>query len=492
MLHPPFSVPIQILQICVITLRTSIMETILNLPVEVLSAIISRLDPATLISLSQSSQLLRRLVNPTRHDFERRLLALELTHEFGGIVPKIINISNFRRVTTPPREDDEWKNNKYACLGCMKLLPHYMFSEHAVFSLEYAKPLPETAEAQKSQVTDWQPLSTDRKRKRIKDDHEAQRMKRLRLIQPHTTSGHVSAEAQTELVGMWRHKRRCHECKYQTERTRNANISTDRIPTVSIGKITYMQDQAGLQRFFPGLLDTSAMGCATNDRIMAMARCPCCETWQEHRAFGKNFFITRLCRIPPNWVCYRCYVATALKGQPPCYIAQRLCWPVLTSLLDPYGHDRTVFFDGWFRVQIHVGPGGILKRHGFFPSEDWPRAFEVLRNHASNRVVSVKLLQTLRPLFDEYRSALKDRPSTSRGHGNHHWIAGYDKLETKIYSMLQQIEIIKRVCDQKPQFIIDYFTKQDDPFYWGAEYTIMEEFQLMEDGTVARKVNGRL
>ncbi|KAK4459289.1 hypothetical protein QBC42DRAFT_183780, partial [Cladorrhinum samala] len=261
------------------------MEATLDFPVEVLSVIISWLDPVTLISLSQSSQLLRRLVNPTRHDFERRLLSLELTPEFGGIIPEISN-SHLGRVITPPREQDEWKSNKYACLGCMKLLPHYMFSESGILSLEYAKPLPGTAEAQKSQVTDWQPLSTGRKRKRIIEEHEAQRVKRVRLMQPRITSGNrVSAEARTEFAGMWRHKRRCHECRYQTKRNGNANISTSRILTVPIGKIRYMEDQNRLERYFPGLLDLSATECTPKTRNVAMVRCPGCETWQEYRAF---------------------------------------------------------------------------------------------------------------------------------------------------------------------------------------------------------------
>ncbi|KAK1835315.1 hypothetical protein QBC39DRAFT_430916 [Podospora conica] len=60
---------------------------LLSMPFEVLCAIVLLLDPISLIAASQTSRALRTFINPTRHDFIQRLLALKLLPESGGIVP---------------------------------------------------------------------------------------------------------------------------------------------------------------------------------------------------------------------------------------------------------------------------------------------------------------------------------------------------------------------------------------------------------------------
>ncbi|KAK0754788.1 hypothetical protein B0T18DRAFT_399954 [Schizothecium vesticola] len=49
---------------------------LLSMPVEVLCAIVVLLNPISLIAASQTSRALRTFIDPTRHNFIQRLLAL--------------------------------------------------------------------------------------------------------------------------------------------------------------------------------------------------------------------------------------------------------------------------------------------------------------------------------------------------------------------------------------------------------------------------------
>jgi hypothetical protein len=95
-----------------------------SLPTEILCAIIRLVDPIGLISLSQASCAFRALIQPSQNDFVQRLLALELDPALGGIVRFRSRDNNL----TPPWDDAEaWKAIRFACVGCMKLLPHTVF-----------------------------------------------------------------------------------------------------------------------------------------------------------------------------------------------------------------------------------------------------------------------------------------------------------------------------------------------------------------------------
>ncbi|KAL4930270.1 F-box protein [Aspergillus undulatus] len=123
------------------------------IPTELQTSIIRYLDPIALISLSQSSTHFRTLISPTRKHFVERLLALECRGKEGG--PRI----NFTKFGTlePDRHSSEWEANRWACTGCMKLLPHYAFSNKATSALKYRKPVPGGEQEQK--VTSWEPPS---------------------------------------------------------------------------------------------------------------------------------------------------------------------------------------------------------------------------------------------------------------------------------------------------------------------------------------------
>lgn len=126
-----------------------------QVPDEIFVHIAQNLDPITLITPSQASRSWRAFINPSRHDYNQRLLALELTPEYGGIVPLFDELS---QTLSPPCESPEWKLNKYACCGCMKLPPHMMFGNHALLRRPYRKPPPDIVESNRAGVIGWEPL----------------------------------------------------------------------------------------------------------------------------------------------------------------------------------------------------------------------------------------------------------------------------------------------------------------------------------------------
>ncbi|KAK4232436.1 hypothetical protein QBC38DRAFT_450058 [Podospora fimiseda] len=86
------------------------------------------------------------------------------SYDGGGSVPVVYSLRGPDRPhlrTCPTFGSDGWKINKYACFGCVKLLPHYMFSEQMVLNLEYRKPVRQTSEAWNSLAAGWNALPED-------------------------------------------------------------------------------------------------------------------------------------------------------------------------------------------------------------------------------------------------------------------------------------------------------------------------------------------
>ncbi|KAJ4288792.1 hypothetical protein N0V88_007328 [Collariella sp. IMI 366227] len=135
-----------------------------HLPIEVLQQIASSLDPLALIAVAQTCRTWRTLINPLPHDFVRRLLALELLPEHGGLVPRWDEIDS---KVTPPFDSEEWNTTRYACCGCMKLQTHMMFDNHALLRRHVRKPPPGSIEHETSAVTDWEPLEPGIRLRRI-------------------------------------------------------------------------------------------------------------------------------------------------------------------------------------------------------------------------------------------------------------------------------------------------------------------------------------
>src|ERR1051326_5609099 len=104
------------------------------LPREIHEQIVTFLDPIGLISLSQTCGYFRTVIKPDRHHFVQRLLALELVPEYGGPIPNIMPAPPFSAtVIEPPLGDIQaWKFMRYACVGCLKLLPPARFANQCL------------------------------------------------------------------------------------------------------------------------------------------------------------------------------------------------------------------------------------------------------------------------------------------------------------------------------------------------------------------------
>ncbi|KAL2193043.1 hypothetical protein P885DRAFT_72525 [Corynascus similis CBS 632.67] len=284
-----------------------------DIPVEIVELIVQQLDPITLISLSQVSQSWRTLISPNRHDYVRRLLALELVPEHAGIVPLF---DEFSQKLTPPCESEEWKSVKYACCGCMKLLTHMMFDNPAILRRPYRKPPPGTIEAEKATVTDWERLEPSARWRRIqeraaRDEEERKKWRKIanrrhepppnppahpfaRVPRPHDDS---ETEALRYLVGTSRQKRRCIECLRRSgksiSRLHGLEFRDDG-PRLLAVKSRNIKVPFELERLYPGLLKPPkqlprywrALRLTTDvlHRNLYAIFCPSCETWQEYGA----------------------------------------------------------------------------------------------------------------------------------------------------------------------------------------------------------------
>ncbi|KAL2152824.1 hypothetical protein VTH82DRAFT_3979 [Thermothelomyces myriococcoides] len=314
-----------------------------DIPVEVVELIVKQLDPITLISLSQTSRWWRAFINPTRHDFEQRLLALELTPEHSGLVPVFDEIS---QKLSPPWESDEWRTARYACCGCMKLLSHMMFDNVAILRRPYRKPSPGSVEAQKMAVTDWERLEPAARWRRIRERaaHEEEERERWRKVVrrrherqapnhhhhpfallPRSLDLDSDEKAMRHLVGTARHKRRCVECLYQSGATPyRGSLVYDYIRRTSVPafRSRHLRFRLSIERMYPGLVrppwplprEWRALRRAVHGTYYALSviRCPSCQTWQEYAAFRQV-----LRRHHMSWfneecliLCDRCHLET--------------------------------------------------------------------------------------------------------------------------------------------------------------------------------------
>ncbi|KAH6843488.1 hypothetical protein B0I37DRAFT_399743 [Chaetomium sp. MPI-CAGE-AT-0009] len=294
-----------------------------QVPVEILVHIIQRLDPITLITLSECSKSWRILINPNRHDYIQRLLALELTPKYGGIVPLFDEHS---QTLSPPCESPEWKSNKYACCGCMKLLPHTMFDNHALLCRPQRKPPPGSVEANKAKVTDWEPLEPSARWRWIQERAALSKVERKRWTrvvqrsrkpQPSSEASPISwttelshrdlnEEVEKYLIGGGRDRRRCIECQ------RRAGVHARKLSVYTDWGRQRMQFTAVIsrqvkltsyfERDFPGLLEWLPpdrfprhwrfMSPPTNTLLLNLyvIHYPSCGKWQECNAFRQPIF----------------------------------------------------------------------------------------------------------------------------------------------------------------------------------------------------------
>ncbi|KAK8004555.1 hypothetical protein PG989_004274 [Apiospora arundinis] len=276
-------------------------------PIEIWCAIFRLLDPIGLIAASQSCQQFRQIIQPRRVHFVERLLALECQLEHGGPAQFHYPPSFERELAW---EDESWTRMRWACTGCMRLLPDAAFDNHSLVRLGHRKPEPGTASSRV--LTSWEPSAMDllhRKwRAKNRDSLRAQEKKtrkqyaialtrnwgipkdtqdpvqRLQALQDaglaefvhcgleyfqcmdpeeeQATFDRAAAAIEAERTGLRRHLRRCNECRFQrgemkvlrhlstlAPRISGPNVGTDRVPIVRSRQVLL---SSALDRWFPG------------------------------------------------------------------------------------------------------------------------------------------------------------------------------------------------------------------------------------------------
>ncbi|KAK3361503.1 hypothetical protein B0T24DRAFT_585168 [Lasiosphaeria ovina] len=299
-----------------------------DLPYDLRCGIVKKLDPITFLRMSMTSSKLYTLLKPKPSHHLEALLALELVPEYGGIVPRFRARDN--RVS-PPFESEEWRTNKYACSGCLDLLPHYMFDHRSILGLEYRKPPPGSREAKTA--TSWQPsdrllqsaalAKREGQRGWRKRYHLAVTGRHLRYrrqfgnrLQPPRHDDALAAEAEKVLCGILRYKRLCLECKRQAGRLPEAlNRGTPENPLIHVRTVEYPDS---FDRLYPGFLAPLPLEEWPTQRSvnrvesggnkpkltpfpLLMAPCPVCGTWKEFADFRHSDISLDIHDVQSSW-----------------------------------------------------------------------------------------------------------------------------------------------------------------------------------------------
>ncbi|KAK0629400.1 hypothetical protein B0T17DRAFT_525418 [Bombardia bombarda] len=306
-----------------------------TVPPEILCLVIANLDPISLINLAQTSTQLRILISPSRQHFVDRLLALELLPQHGGIVPIFHAREN---KLTPSWSDPSWASSKYACAGCLKLLPHMLFDNRSILNLGLRKPPPGSLEATK--LTDWEPnYGPGAHWRRHRSERLAQKQAEKVLRQKYNSAVNglnrpapppgqgqwptpptaaqiaeddaLALSVEMTLCGNARHKRFCNECRFQrgdfawqTKQLAAMGVPVANYPEVPIVKSRMVHLPGNLDRFLPGLCGPLLPADITKERHWAVmrsnqdeattsqmllwtVRCPGCQKWHEWAAFRR-------------------------------------------------------------------------------------------------------------------------------------------------------------------------------------------------------------
>ena len=321
-----------------------------TLPPEIQCAIFRLLDPVGLISASQTCLRFRKLISPSRAHFVERLLVLECQEKDGGPTPVFTAHNGY---LDPDWNSAEWNAMRWACSGCLRLLPHTSFDNHSLLRLRYRKPIPGSPAA--DLYTSWEPT-----RKTLRKDRQKQQTlerrreeKRLRTkygiavsyswnrpkhldvpgnqlidfqeygmesFQKMTQAEYIGLNndewkrmmdqearaVELEHCGSKRHLRRCIECRFQRGEFRSRTTVTGGTLKVPIVRSRKIRVGTVIDRYFPNISEILDSKRPTNNRplfrvyrddaheelwTIYMIRCPGCARWKDNRAFrfGYNY-----------------------------------------------------------------------------------------------------------------------------------------------------------------------------------------------------------
>lgn len=338
-------------------------QSLNTLPTEILDLVFRLLDPIGLVSTSQTNQRFRDLIQPTRIHFEERILALECQESISGITPHFQTRDN---TISPDWINPQWEQMRWACPGCLRLLPHTMFDNHSLLRFAYRKPLPDHPAA--NMPTIWEPTGFGRRKGRhrpqnapskedrhkynivlscrcYREQNMTQLHKRLEIFQEQgfesfhnmtltdftdLTNGqetrlldHEASIIEAQHCGYKRRLRRCLECLYKLKKHRPRRNGDGGTLAVPIVESRHIEVPSFLDRYFPGfwkVLDNKRP--PTNAPTfmiyrspteaywytLQMIRCPGCAQWKEMRAFRIGHPSHRwTCRVYRNGYDVNCH-----------------------------------------------------------------------------------------------------------------------------------------------------------------------------------------
>ncbi|CAG9983341.1 unnamed protein product [Clonostachys byssicola] len=256
-----------------------------TLPPEIRISIAGHLDAKSLLALSLTCTPFRRLIQLTSDQRLQTLLQLELLDRYGGKVRVYGNRpeNGGERFATAQQIAD-WGRFRWACSGCLRVLPHLEFDNRLIFGSAYKKPVHTRPS---DHVWSW---------------------------------GSRPDEVDMRLLGSGekRHLRQCNECLFQrgssplryvdefclgSKGTTPPALSR-RVPVANSRRI---RCASAFNRFFPGFLDFLSRSLDESKEVPSkrtlqylgyhsrlypvrsskcyLLRCPSCERWKELRTF---------------------------------------------------------------------------------------------------------------------------------------------------------------------------------------------------------------
>ncbi|VUC31950.1 unnamed protein product [Clonostachys rosea] len=309
-----------------------------DLPTELQVTIFGKLDPVSIVAVSQVNRPLRNSIDPGEEDYVNSLLALEITPKYGG--DALIGVN--------------FEPHRWVCTTCRRLRPHEWFDNPSLSNLGYVKPGIGTPAAE---PRPWAParirekapedaLFTDDKTKRklkiyngifkinmgnISAEHpytqhfELSQVRALGIPEvnilaqqplnrdsPQRIRQRLREECfalYAELRGHKRMFRTCIECQAKLCRISSEACGLSMPPYALMVESRAMPFDSPLDRFFPEVATWPSQGQTpwpeylgpngANTRKaleppeewpmtkwpLRLIRCPQCETWQEQRAF---------------------------------------------------------------------------------------------------------------------------------------------------------------------------------------------------------------
>jgi len=451
----------------------------ISFPVEIQLLILPLLTPSSLISLSQTSQYFRQLIDPQKKHFVNQLLEQECLPKYGGEV----TINPQAKLIIPPG------TVSYACTHCLKIIPHTHFDNHALLRLRFRKPPPEARATQN--ICGW--TSGNAKTQGLMRQAGLRNDTLRSWVKQNSSSG-IPESKLVELykIGTSRNRRMCNECKFMTGffsrnigvkyewrvKHRNTSVGTAMVPVVK-GRQRRCHDST--ERYFYGLFpvasDTEYPWRYKNYReencdwwTLWSIRCPGCAIWQERAAFRKgNGYGVKATPADSDewrqvgwdgphfedWRCNRCLVTSAGKEE----LGNQLLafWKRLA------GFEISMFKNllpaGWYDVEAiefaterKYSWRQIVKEDSIFS-----QSFTEIPTAKKIADMDIEKRRHYYRIFKRWFDNLEDPEAILGGllnnkHGFRRWSTDYEILEKRI----KDLEICTKILEADPDKLVRY------------------------------------